>query len=53
MISVIEKPVTPVKTGVRKNLKRSAVADFCGNDEKREFRTFYETVKIVSALKIS
>ncbi len=41
------KVVTPVKTGVQNYLKRSAAADFRGNDVKEQIRTFYESIKLI------
>jgi hypothetical protein len=41
-----------VKTGVQSSLKRSAAADFGGNDIKEQIHIFYKFIKDVAAIKI-
>jgi len=42
----VQNLVTPVKTGVQKYLKKSAAADFRGNDKKEHIAAFYETINL-------
>jgi hypothetical protein len=48
----VQNPVTPVKTGVQKYLKKSAAADFRGNDKKEKIKLFTKPALLIRNYKL-